>query len=105
MINTNAARVANAANAAAGKTLYAAVDDVAPVTFSVSGINRDNNGGDIKVEVQKGGEWLEIKAEKGKPAAKFGCDPKVIWVNEQVSFKSVYDRFTGWVQNQNVQWY
>ena len=105
MINTNAARVANAANAAAGKTLYAAVDNVDPVTFSVSGINRNNNGNDIKVEVKKGDEWLEIKAEKGKPAAKFGCDPKVNWVNEQVSFKAVYDRFTGWVQNQNVQWY
>ncbi len=105
MINTNAAAVAARANADAGKALYAAADNVAPVTFSVSGIDRSNNGNDIKVEVQKGGEWLEITAKKGMPAAKFGCDPKVKFVGEQVSFKSVYDKFTGWVQNKNVQWY
>ena len=105
MINTNAAAVAAKANAAAGKNLYAAVDNVAPVTFQVSGINRANNGNDIVVKVQKGGEWYTIEAKKGMPAAKFGCDPKVNYVNEQISFKAVYDKFTGWVQNKNVQWY
>lgn len=105
MINTNAAAVAAKANAAAGKNLYAAVDNVAPVTFQVTGINRDNNGNDIVVKVQKNGEWYTIEAKKGKPAAKFGCDPKVKYVGEQVSFKTVYDKFTGWVQNKNVQWY
>ena len=105
MINTNAAAVAAKANAAAGKTLYAAVDGVAPVTFQVTGINRDNKGNDIVVKVQKGGEWYTIEAKKGMPAAKFGCDPKVNYVNEQISFKAVYDKFTGWVQNMNVQWY
>lgn len=105
MINTYAAAVAAKANAAAGKNLYAAVDNVAPVTFQVSGINRDNRGNDIVVKVQKGGEWYTIEAKKGMPAAKFGCDPKVNYVNEQISFKAVYDKFTGWVQNKNVQWY
>ena len=105
MINTNAAAVAAKANAAAGKNLYAAVDNVAPVTFQVSGINRANNGNDIVVKVQKGGEWYTIEAKKGMPAAKFGCDPKVNYVNEQISFKAVYDKFTGWVANKNVQWY
>ena len=105
MINTNASAVAAKANADAGKTLYAAVDNVARVTFPVSGINKANNGNDIVVKVQKGGEWYTIEAKKGEPAAKFGCDPKVSHVSEQVSFKSVYDRFTGWVQNKNVQWY
>jgi hypothetical protein len=105
MINTNAAAVAAKANAAAGKTLYAAVDGVKPVTFQVTGINRANNGNDIVVKVQKGGEWYDIEAKKGMPAAKFGCDPKVNYVNEQISFKAVYDKFTGWVANKNVQWY
>lgn len=105
MINTNASAVAAKANAAAGKNLYAAVDGVARVTFPVSGINKANNGNDIVVKVQKGGEWYTIEAKKGEPAAKFGCDPKVSHVSEQVSFKSVYDKFTGWVQNKNVQWY
>ena len=99
------AAVAAKANADAGKTLYAAVDNVARVTFPVSGINKANNGNDIVVKVQKGGEWYTIEAKKGEPAAKFGCDPKVSHVSEQVSFKSVYDRFTGWVQNKNVKWY
>lgn len=105
MINTNAAAVAAKANAAAGKTLYAAADNVPTVTFPVSGINKANNGKDIEVKVKKGDTWYLIEAKQGEPAAKFGCDPKVNKVDEQVSFKAVYDKFTKWVQNKNVQWY
>lgn len=105
MINTNASAIAAKANAAAGKTLYAAADNVPTVTFSVSGINKANNGKDIEVKVKKGDTWYLIEAKQGEPAAKFGCDPKVNKVDEQVSFKAVYDKFTKWVQNKNVQWY
>ena len=105
MVNTNAAAIAQRANEAAGKTLYAAVDGKASVKIHVTGIDKENYGNDIAVKVKKGETWYDIEAKKGEPAAKFGCDKKVNFVNEQVSFKAVYDKFTGWVQNRNVQWY
>ena len=105
MINTNASSVAQRANEAAGKNIYGAIDGLTPVTIKVTGINKANKGNDIAVQVKKGDTWYDIEAKKGEPAAKFGCDPKVNYVGEQVSFKAVYNKFTEWVQDRTIQWY
>jgi hypothetical protein len=68
-------------------------------------VNSNADAKNIKIQVKKGGQWVEITSEQGEPAAKFGCDPKVKFVGEQVSFKAVYVKFTGWVANKNVLWY
>lgn len=102
MINTHAAKYATNG--------YAYADNVPEVSFDISGIDRNENGKDILVEVQKQDEngndkWYPITAEQGEPAAKLGVDPKFQWVDEKVSLKSVYDQFTGWVANPSVKWY
>ena len=89
---------------------YGAIDGLDPVTIRNVSVDRNNNGSDIVVKVLKKDDkgedkWYDIEAKQGEPCAKFGCDPKVKWVNERVSFKQVYDKFTGWVQNKNVKWY
>ena len=102
MINTHAAKYATNG--------YGYADNVPEVSFPVENIDRDENGKDILIEVQKQDEdgndkWYPITAEQGEPAAKLGVDPKFQWVDEKVSLKSVYDQVTGWVANPDVKWY
>ena len=74
-----------------------------PVT--ISGINKTNNGKDIRIEVQKGDTWYEITANAGEPAAKIGVDPKFKWVNEKHNITNDYPQFSSWVKNPSIKWY
>ena len=83
------------------------VNDVATVTFQVSGINKSNRGKDIAITVNKGTaeipNWIELTANGGEPAAKlcvgvdFATGKK--WCDERVSIKDRYPRFSEWVLN------
>lgn len=83
------------------------VNDVATVTFQVSGINKSNRGKDIAITVNKGTaenpNWIELTANGGEPAAKlcvgvdFATEGK--WCAERVSIKDRYPRFSEWVLN------
>jgi hypothetical protein len=99
MINTDAT--------ARGYQTDPEADHKEPVEFAIeSGLDRDTNkGNDIIIEVKKNGVWYEITAVKGKPAAKLAVAPQFPWVMEKVPMTSVYDRFSGWVQNPDVRWY
>lgn len=83
------------------------VNDVAPVTFHVTGINKSERGKDIAITVNKGTaeipNWIPLTANDGEPAAKlcvgtdFATGKK--WCDERVSIKDWYPRFSEWVLN------
>ena len=58
----------------------------------------------ILITVQKGGNWVEIEADQGEPAAKFNCKVGTKWCDEYVNITRVYDDFTTWVANPSVDW-
>lgn len=56
----------------------------------------------IKLYVKKGGQWIEIEAEQGEPAGKFNCPVNTPWCDEYVNITDVYENFTNWVANPDV---
>ena len=79
--------------------------------FEVTGINKSNNGKDIKitvVRVSSTGDPIisELTAPNGKPAAKLGVDPKFTPCAEREDIRQRYPRFMNWVQtNFSGTWY
>ena len=102
-VSTNV--MVNTAATARGYQTVQGADNIPAKTIYVTGIDRDKNGKDIKIEVKKGDTWYPITAEQGEPAAKLAVDPKFQWVMEKVELSSIYNRFSGWVQNPDVKWY
>lgn len=64
--------------------------------------NGDANA--IKLHVKKGGQWIEITAEQGRPAGKFNCAVGTAWCDEYVDIRRVYPSFAAWVANETVNW-
>ena len=66
------------------------------------------NANAIKLHVKKSVNgvqtWVEIKAEKGKPAGKFNCPVGTKWCEEYANIKRVYTNFAAWVANESVTW-
>ena len=87
------------------------VNDVATVTFTVSGISKSNRGNDIAITVNKGTaeapNWIPLTATGGKPAAKlcvgvdFATGKK--WCAERESIKGKYPVFSQWVASNPTQ--
>ena len=79
--------------------------------FVVEGIDRANNGKDIKVTVVRKsstGEDIisELMAEVGKPAAKIGVNPKFEPCDERQDIRTKYPLFSDWVQKKTTAaWY
>lgn len=86
------------------------VNGVAPVSFTVNGINKSNRGNDIVIQVNKGKKndagqfidnWITLEAKAGVPAAKlcvgveFATQTK--WCAERESIKTKYPPFSEWV--------
>ena len=65
------------------------------------------NAKDIPVYVQKGGEWIELTAERGEPASKIGVTTSFRWVTETefIGDKNWYPLFTEWVTKNSGSWY
>ena len=72
-------------------------NDYAPVPFVLNGITDAQN---IKLEVNKNGQWLEMTARQGQPAAKIAVPQSVGWCNERQGIN-----FGGWVQDVNYIWW
>lgn len=77
----------------------------APVSFDITGIDRANNGKDIRIMVQKNDVWEELMANKGVAAAKIAVTPTFEWCDEYQSIDVKYPLFKDWVQNKSVIWY
>lgn len=73
------------------------------VEFEIEG-NFAADGSDIPVYVKKNGEWIELTAYMGEPAAKFNCPVGTKWVDEYVGISNAYPSFQGWVSNTAVNW-
>ena len=82
--------------------------DVKP-TFDVTGINKNNNGKDIRIYVNKGTveepNWIELKAEQGQPAAKLAVKKGFRLCIERQNINEIYKRFDDWVNNPLIRWY
>jgi len=78
-------------------------------TFDVTGISKSVNGQDIKIYVNKGTEeepnWIELKAEKGNPAAKLAVKKGFRICTERQNINEIYKRFEDWVDNPLIRWY
>lgn len=92
------------------------VNDVATVSFEVSGIRKSNRGNDITIKANKGKKneqgvfednWIELTATGGSPAAKlcvgvdFATGHK--WCAERESIKVKHPVFTAWVTSNPAQ--
>ena len=55
----------------------------------------------IKIQVKKGGNWVEITSEQGEPAAKFAVPHTYGWMKERTSIKAVNETFTTWCQGES----
>ena len=71
--------------------------DYTAVPFILNGIT---DAQDIKLEVNKNGQWLEMTARQGQPAAKIAVPQSVDWCNERQGID-----FGGWVQDVNYIWW
>ena len=78
-------------------------------TFSVTGVDSSNRGKDIIIRVNKGTSdkpnWVELKAEKGDPAAKLAVSKNFKVCTERQNINTVYTRFSDWVADKGVIWY
>ena len=78
--------------------------------FSISGIQKSNNGKDIEIKVIKTINGVEtpciLTAANGQPASKIGVDPSFEWCNERQKISRKYPLFTQWVQTTEPwRWY
>ena len=74
-----------------------------PVTFNINGSFKSAK--DIKIEVKQDDTWIELFAERGKPACKIAVTTKFVWPDERQSIKAKYPKFPDWVQDPTVKWY
>jgi len=77
-------------------------DPIAPVSFSLSGIN---NASQIKLEVFKNETWMEMKAEQGVPAAKIAVFQNFEYCAEREPITKKYPNFKNWVKDVNYIWW
>ena len=78
-------------------------------TFTVTGVDPSKRGQDIIIKVDKGtngqSNWVELKAEKGEPAAKLAVGKGFQMCIERQNINQIYKRFTDWVKNPQIIWY
>ena len=73
------------------------VDGKADVEKTLTGSFKSFN--DIKIMVQKRGEWMEIMAKTGEPAAKLAVDTDYEWCDELQNITNKYSNFDDYVQD------
>ena len=80
--------------------------------FEVAGVEKSQNGKDIRISVARqlqGGEEaiLELKAERGLPAAKIRVKTTFTPCGERDDIRTIYPNFSAWVQSNdpNMTWY
>lgn len=72
------------------------------VPFTLTNIS---NAANIKLEVFKNGEWVEMEAKQGVPAAKIAVNQDFEYCSEREPIKTKYPNFKYWVQNVDYIWW
>ena len=78
--------------------------DAAIFTRTIAGVNAAY-GANIKVEVQKGNDWIELEAKPGQPASKMGVMPDFTICTERQDIRTRYSNFVAWVNTQTPQYW
>ena len=60
------------------------------------GVTSSAEAKNIKLEVKKNGEWIELTAEVAEPASKLAVGVDCEWLDERTSIKDVYTDFVEW---------
>lgn len=76
-------------------------EDIAPVTFTVDG---ELDAKDVKVEVEKNGQWIELTAEQGHAPGKIAVETDYEWCNERQDIEAKYPQFKQYVGNPTLKW-
>lgn len=80
------------------------VDGRADVVKTLTGTF--NNPNDVKVMVQKRGEWVELTAHQGEPASKLAVSTDYVWCTEREEILTRYPSFKTYVQeNSLTEWW
>lgn len=72
-----------------------------PVTFTVDG---ELDAIDVKVEVEKNGEWIELTAKEGRAPGKIAVETDYEWCNERQDIQAKYPQFGEYVNNPQIKW-
>ena len=81
------------------------IPEKAIFTRTIAGVD-DSYGKNIKVEVKKGNDWIELTAEADQPAAKIGVEPTFDYCTERVDISGRYTNFISWIRTKNpVRWW
>jgi len=79
--------------------------DAAIFTRTITGVDAAY-GANIKVEVQKGNDWIELEAKPGQPASKMGVMPDFTICTERQDIRTRYSNFVAWVNTQTpIYWW
>jgi hypothetical protein len=96
MINTNATQRVSPSKG------YEADYELDPIDLDYTVANAAD-AKNITIEVLKNGQWIEMRAQVGMPAAKFACTPSHDWAEERQSL-SGNSNFEDWVQGKADYW-
>ena len=77
-----------------------------PVTFTIDVQYGSGNIEDLPIWVQKGSEWVQLTAPKGKAASKIAVSTDYKWVKELQDISDAYKKFDTYVKNGNqAKWW
>ena len=78
----------------------------APVTFTIDGQFGSWNINNLPIWVQKGSDWVELTAHKGRAASKIAVSTDYKWVKELQDISKAYKKFDTYVKNDNqAKWW
>ena len=81
------------------------IPEKAIFTRTIAGVD-DSYGKNIKVEVKKGNDWIELTADADQPAAKIGVEPTFDYCTERVDISGRYTNFISWIRTKNpARWW
>ena len=76
-----------------------------PVTFTIDRQYGSWNINNLPIWVQKGSDWVELTAPKGKAASKIAVSTDYKWVKELKDISNAYKNFDTYVTNCTPEWW
>ena len=76
-----------------------------PVTFTIDGQYGSWNINNLPIWVQKGSDWVELTAHKGRAASKIAVSTDYKWVKELQDISKAYKNFDTYVTNCTPEWW